>query len=807
MSCPSAPFVLKRVLHTTPGSIPVPFSRSVIPYLSMSDLFVQELASLCLQRMQNEGQQVLDEICEEHREHANDIRGMVKQLQLLGIMENPKEEDLKRVGSYRILRRLGGGGMGVVYLAVQESLGREVALKVMRSGFALRGKSKKRFKREIEAISAIDHPGVCTVYEAGEADGLPYLAMRHIEGESLAEILLRRRSERTDGKTTSTSAQHEVRQLLAWAEKAALALHCAHEVGLVHRDVKPANIMIDTEGTPVLLDFGLVQDADTDTQDLTASGDLVGTAPYMAPEQVEGKVVDRRCDVYSLAVTLYECLTLAPPFDGKNRQAIYSQVLADLPPNPRKENRAISKDLWIVLSKALEKDPGHRFDTALEFGEELRRILDHEPIRSVRPSPSVRVRRWTQRNPAVTTVLLTLAAGLFVSVMLLRRSQLAEERNLELLQQRKTAASRMQALVYLGDAINLSDDDPTLAFKLAREAFRLHPKTPDMRVMSRIQELMFRLRPNRTVAHGTASFNRILYSSQGRFLLMTGMFQPAKLCTGKGEPIDLVLPQSYTQDLPADFSPDETELAIADFEGRIHRYDLTKTPPEEIWKSDMMVYAKIGTVKYRLFDDGLRLLVCSSGVDASRRFDSNGVAIADNRATVWRLAGGEVVDFRRSSLAQSSTGGWLPDGRIVMGGALWEADGKQIRVLERQGGEVGSASTTRYIKAHAVGKDYFLTLSYDGELRVYGLDGKLHWARDLGGLGTVGSVSFDPEGKRILLSFLSGYVRLLDVPTRTMIACDLDPHPRRTVMATAFSLDGERFAVGDWGGKVKVFDR
>jgi len=778
----------------------------------MADLDLEELASLCLQRMQEEGQHVLEEICDQYPDQAAKIRGMVGQLEKMGLMEDPSDPDLERLGEYRILRRLGGGGMGVVYLAVQESLGRKVAIKVMRPGYALHGKSQARFRREIEAISAIDHPGVCTVYEAGEEEGRPYLAMRYIEGESLAQILRRRRGERHSGKPTSTSAQQEVIEHLICAEKAARALHTAHEAGLIHRDVKPANLMIDSQGEPVILDFGLVQEADADQHDLTASGDLLGTPPYMAPEQVQGRVVDRRCDIYSLAATLYECLTLRCPFEGENRQEIYSKILDELPPNPRRQNRWIGRDLWVVISKALEKDPAHRFATAEEFADELRRILHHEPIRSVRPSLAVRSIRWTQRNRAATTVLVTMALALVTSLWFLRQSQISEDHAIEFLEKSRIAERRLQARAWMGQAIDIESADPTLAFKLARKAYRLARgqgnATVQGMLLGRIQSTLFRIRPHKVLTRERATLNAALFSSKDKFLLYSGMFQKARLFTGKGQPIEIDLPVGYTQSMPAAFSPDETEMAIVDDDGFVHRFDLRTLPPREVWQSKLQIFPKARSVAYRQTVRGLRLLVCSAGAHDPKQFTEQGIQIVDNRATVWDLEGGEPLDIHHSSQVVSPWGAWLPGDRILMDGVIWDLAGKKIRDLEDQPGRLGSRGGAVFAMEVVQGEKYFVTVSLYGSLRVYTLDGVLWWKKEFSfgqNRRNVSRVQFDPSGGRVLLAFIDGGVHLLDLGTRTLIPKNLGLLPRRTVMAARFSPDGERIAVGYWNGKIRIF--
>jgi serine/threonine protein kinase len=242
---------------------------------------------------------------------------------------------LGTVAHYHLLRELGRGGQGEVYLAQDERLRRIVALKVLRG---LGDETKDlldRFRREAEVASRLDHPGICTVFDSGEAGGVAYIAMRFVEGETLAQRIARARSttataeEVASGSTSGLRTRAEVMGVVNLIEKAARALHAAHEASVVHRDVKPANLMITPEGDPVILDFGLAQDLAGGSPTLTRSGLLLGSAPYMSPEQILGRCsrLDRRTDVYSLGVTLYEALTLQRPFHAATREALYRKIL------------------------------------------------------------------------------------------------------------------------------------------------------------------------------------------------------------------------------------------------------------------------------------------------------------------------------------------------------------------------------------------------------------------------------------------------------------------------------------------------
>ena len=353
----------------------------------------------------------------------------------------------RKIGSYTLLRELGHGGQGYVYLAEDERLHRRVALKLLlphAMSFSHSEAARIRFEREAEVVSKLDHPGICTVYETGEQDGMPFIAMQLIEGEALDRKIKSSRAaaaedptvshiqfETTDGPGSESSpsssspstprSRAEIIEVVRFIEDAARALHVAHEAGLIHRDIKPGNIMAGSDGRAVILDFGLARDETSHVETITQSGDLMGTPAYMAPEQIAANRIklDRRADIYSLGATLYECLTLRRPYEAETREALYQAIQFKDAENPQRMNSAIGKDLKVVLATAMEKDRDRRYQTALELAEELRRVRQFEPIQARPAGPLLRLRRWTQRNPALATAVLglflaiTLAAGIF----------------------------------------------------------------------------------------------------------------------------------------------------------------------------------------------------------------------------------------------------------------------------------------------------------------------------------------------------------------------------------------------------------
>src|SRR6266853_2102985 len=283
-------------------------------------------------------------------------------------------------GGYELLEQIGRGGQGVVFRAHQKSLNRTVALKVISLGQWASKAHLKRFRLEAEAAARLEHPGIVPIHEVGERDGQCYFSMKFIEGGQLDEVV----------KQTPMS----MRQAVELITKVARTVHYAHEHGILHRDIKPGNILLDQKGEPHLTDFGLARLVESEST-VTRTMEVLGTPSYMAPEQAVGNnaAITSATDVYALGAVFYQLLTGHPPFAGGTTFETVRLVLDTEPRPPRLLNPKVDRDLATICLKCLDKDPQRRYSSALALAEDLERWLEHEPISARRTGLVTRGRK------------------------------------------------------------------------------------------------------------------------------------------------------------------------------------------------------------------------------------------------------------------------------------------------------------------------------------------------------------------------------------------------------------------------------
>jgi serine/threonine protein kinase len=423
------------------------------------------------------------------------------------------------LGDFQITREIGRGGMGVVYEAIQLSLGRRVALKILPFAATFDNRQLQRFRHEAQAAAQLHHTNIVPVYAVGCERGIHFYAMQLIEGQSLDIVIRQLRAQaglggletgasrqQSSSSSTATPADEQVDATEAWSAaassgspgvppaqcepagtatqsqlsvhfstqragresafyrtavrcmaQAAEALEYAHQQGIIHRDIKPANLLIDVRGSVWLTDFGLAHFHAN--PGLTQTGDVLGTVRYMSPEQASGQrvVLDHRTDVYSLGATFYELVTLHPLFSSSTRESLLLDVLNRDPQPPRAVDRKIPAELETILLKSLGKNPADRYASAQELADDLHRFLRDEPIRAKRPSLLERVRKWLRRHPAM------IAAALLAMLLLLVGSLVSNWLITEANDRTKAALAQEQ----------LRAEEAEKSFRQAREAVNL----------------------------------------------------------------------------------------------------------------------------------------------------------------------------------------------------------------------------------------------------------------------------------------------------------------------------------------------
>src|ERR1041384_868868 len=315
-------------------------------------------------------------------------------------------ELLGELGDYELLEEIGRGGQGVVFRARQKSLNRIVALKVIGLGQWATPAHLKRFRLEAEAAASLDHPCIVPIYEIGERDGQCYFSMKFIEGGQLDEVI--------------NHAPMSIRETVELVAKVARTVFYAHEHGILHRDIKPGNILLDKKGEPHLTDFGLARLVESEST-VTRTVEVLGTPSYMAPEQAGGNNIKltRATDVYGVGAVFYYLLTGHPPFAGGTSNETIKLLLETEPRPPRLWNAKVDRDLSTICQKCLEKNPERRYSSASAVADDLEHWLKHEPIQA-RPSGLLsRAKKWLQRNPTIAAVAaLSVALVAAISVIL-----------------------------------------------------------------------------------------------------------------------------------------------------------------------------------------------------------------------------------------------------------------------------------------------------------------------------------------------------------------------------------------------------
>jgi WD40 repeat protein/tRNA A-37 threonylcarbamoyl transferase component Bud32 len=742
--------------------------------------------------------------------------------------------DRHRLGRFELLHTLGQGAFGTVYAARDSELDRVVALKVPR-GRPDRAADLDRLLREARSVGRLRHPSIVPVYEVGQAEDLPYLVCELVQGVTLADLL--------------SSGRPAPRGAAEWAATLAEALHYAHQSGVVHRDVKPANIMLEERRVPRLMDFGLAKREAGDVT-VTTDGQVLGTPAYMSPEQAGGQshAVDGRSDVYSLGVVLYQMLTGELPFRGTPRMLLH-QVLHDEPRRPRSLDEHIPRDLETVCLKAMAKEPARRYQSAAELAEDLRRFLRGEPTRARPVAAWERAWNWARRRPAVAGLLGASALAVLALVAAVVGSfyskRLAAERDAAELA--RDSAERAQR----GEEEQRRQAETFLYFSRIALAEREWAANNVGRTRQLLDECPAGLRGwewdylrrlchadlHTLRGHGQA-VSCVAFSPDGQRLATTGYDKTLKVWdAATGKQVDARPLGEVGQCLA--FSPGGEWLALTYFvpdEGQAVAVDLLDTT----WQRQVSLRGHRGTVPAVVFDPaGLR--VATAGSDRTLR--------------VWDAASGRLLQAFRSDAAPFSAAAFSHDGRVLAGAVgdpadfsdvtvglvlLWDAatwkpsrtlsghengvltvafspDGKQlasggrdqaVRIWDPATGQElrtlrGHTDRVTHV-AYAPKGRLLASASYDGSVRVWDPAGGRLLRTLRGHTGPVQWLAFNPAGDRLASVGNDGTVKVWDPA--------LDPDSRTLRVHTkagtgvAFSPDGSKLAACGSDGVIKVFD-
>lgn len=700
----------------------------------------------------------------------------------------PSQHGTSRLKDFEIVQELGRGGMGVVFKARQISLDREVALKMILAGEFAGEKEIKRFHAEAEAAAHLDHPNIVSIYEIGVEEGQHFFSMQLVEGESLARQMSR--------------FQKDPRAAAAMMVQIARAVHYAHQRGILHRDLKPGNILVDAEGHPHVTDFGLATRLQAESH-LTLSGAILGTPSYMSPEQASGqtKHLSTGTDIYSLGSILFHMLAGTPPFTGDSAVKILRRVVEEEPPTLRSLVPRIDRDLETICLRCLEKKPAGRYGSAEALAEDLERWLRYEPILARRSTKREQTVKWIRRKPVIASLLgaLLLVGTVGVAGVIWQWLR-AEERLVRLNVVNGVRLARegdlAGALLWYTEALRLDRSGPSQEDIHRIRIGSLLQQTPQLRhVWFHKQPVWFaQLSPDQgrlAIIHGQdATTNRFrsahlrVWSSESG----AGLSPVISFSAGR--------PRIYRIRYQA-FSPDSRQLVT------VQAHD---TPEKRVASQVLVLNPTNGTPLLAPLEmDGL-----VSHVEFSRSGEFLVAAGHAGYARVWNLAqGGQAVgDFAHQRWV--TTASFSPDGRHLLTGSM----DKTAKLWDlRQGSELFTFPHGRFVLDAQFnhGGTRLVTAASDqtgGEFRVWDVqtgaqvcmldnaEGKVK--------GVIYQATFSPDDRHLAVASFDSTVTLWDAVTGRMVLPPMQHN--HGVLSARFDVSGQRVLSASFDTTARLWD-
>ncbi len=656
------------------------------------------------------------------------------------------------VGKFQLLEVLGRGAFGVVYKALDTELDRLVALKVPRAGVFSTEEDEERFDREARSAAALKHPGIVQVYEVLEAEGVPCIVSEYIEGRTLARAI-------EEGRLSFKESAQLVRE-------AADALDYAHRHLVIHRDVKPGNILLDLTGRPHITDFGLARHDEGEVT-VTLDGQILGTPAYMAPEQARGdrEDVDGRADVYSLGTVHYELLTGERPFSG-NRSMVLHQVMHEEPRPPKRLNEHVPRDLETICLKAMAKEPAGRYATAGEYAEDLGRYLRSEPVRARPVGPVEKLWRWCRRKPvlaalnaAVLVLVVAVVAGSIAAALRFERNAEAEK-GLRIEKEKALDRAKGQQLLTLSSTVLAGN--PAQALLVAIEGAG---REPGLVATNALLAALGALREERTFLGHDFLLTSAEFSPDGAHVVTASFDTSVRMWNVETGDLERLFTGHTVQVNSARFSPDGQRVISACWDGTARIWD-----------------AGSGKQLFVLRDH-------RSVVDHAAFNPDGGLALTtsrDGQARIWDARTG-MLKVRLPHTGWVPFAAFSPDGRRVVTAShdgtagVWNVEGELLARLEGNGLWVTHALFSPDGRLVA-------TASIDGTAKVWDASTDREISTLRGHRGGIHTVEFDPEGGRILTSSADGTARIWDAASGRELSV-LSGH-EDWVTTARFSPDG-----------------